>query len=155
MMSDICVRPIDPNSEDAGQLLAALDAYQSRLYPPASTHLLPAAALAQSGSVFIGAFVDGRLVGCCGYVRHEEGYGELKRLFVCPEARGRGVGERLLAELEVRACADGLVVLRLETGVRQPAAIRLCERTGYSRRGPFGSYPNDPLSVFMQKRLES
>jgi putative acetyltransferase len=152
-MSDICVKAIDPTSKEATHLLAALDEYQSGLYPPASTHLLPAEVLAQPGSVFLGAFANERLVGCCGYVRHEEGYGELKRLFVCPEVRGRGVGERLLTELEAHARADGIPVLRLETGVRQPASVRLCERMGFTRRGPFGNYLDDPLSVFMEKRL--
>ena len=47
----------------------------------------------------------------------------------------------------------GLPALRLETGVRQPAALRLYERAGYARRGPFGGYPDDPLSVFMEKLL--
>lgn len=151
-MSEFCVRAVDPNSPDATELLAALDEYQAGLYPPASTHLLPAAELARPGAVFLGAFVGGRMVGCGGYV-HCDGYGEMKRLFVRPNARGQGVGELLLAELERRARADGLPMLRLETGVRQPAALRLYERAGYARRGPFGDYPDDPLSVFMEKRL--
>jgi putative acetyltransferase len=151
-MSEFCVRAVDPNSPDATELLAVLDEYQSGLYPPASTHLLPAADLARRGAVFLGAFDGGRLVGCGGYVRCD-GYGEVKRLFVRPDARGRGVGEMLLAELERRARADGLPVLRLETGVRQPAAVRLYERAGYAQRGPFGDYSDDPLSVFMEKRL--
>ena len=151
-MNEVRVRVVDPNSPDAAELLAALDEYQSGLYPPASTHLLPAAELARPGAVFLGAFAGERMVGCGGYVRCD-GYGELKRLFVRPEARGRGVGELLVAELERRARADGLAALMLETGVRQPAAIRLYERAGYARRGPFGDYADDPLSVFMEKRL--
>lgn len=149
-MTEFRVQTVDPTN--AAELLAALDEYQSGLYPPTSTHLLPAAELAQG--VFLGAFADGRLVGCGGYVRHD-GYGELKRMFVRPEARGRCVGELLLAELERRAQAEGVTVLRLETGVRQPAAIRLYERAGYVRRGPFGGYTDEPLSVFMEKRLQS
>jgi putative acetyltransferase len=151
-MSEFCVRAIDPNSPEATELLAALDEYQSGLYPAESTHLLPAAELARPGAVFLGAFAGNRMVGCCGYVRCDE-YGEMKRLFVRPDARGRGVGELLVAELERRARADGLPVLRLETGVRQPAAVRLYERAGYARRGPFGGYSDDPLSVFMEKHL--
>lgn len=147
-MSEFRVQALDP--ADAAELLAALDEYQAGLYPPASTHLLPAAELARG--VFLGVLADGRLVGCGGYVRHD-GYGELKRMFVRPESRGRGVGELLLAELERLAQAEGISVLRLETGVRQPAAIRLYERAGYVRRGPFGSYADDPLSVFLEKRL--
>lgn len=149
-MSEVCVREADPNSPAAAELLAALDEYQAGLYPAASTHLLPAAELARPGAVFLGAFAGGRMVGCGGYVRCD-GYGELKRMFVRPDARGRGVGELLLAELERRAQAAGLPALRLETGVRQPAALRLYGRAGYARRGPFGDYPDDPLSVFLEK----
>src|SRR5690348_14942303 len=112
-MSEVCVREVDPNSPGAADLLAALDEYQAGLYPPASTHLLPAAELARPGAVFLGAFADGRLVGCGGYIRCD-GYGELKRMFVRPDARGCGVGAILLAELERRARADGVSVLRLE-----------------------------------------
>jgi putative acetyltransferase len=72
---------------------------------------------------------------------------------VCPEARGRGIGERLLAALEEHARSDGIPMLRGESGVHQPAALRVCERAGFVRCGPFGDYPDDPLSVFMEKQL--
>ena len=154
-MAEVCVRPVDPTTPAVAELLAALDAYQTALYPPASAHLLPAAALAAPGATFLGAFVAGQMVGCGGYVGHAGGYGELKRMFVRPAARGLGIGRRLLAALEAHAAAAGLSVLRLETGVRQPEALRLYERAGYTRRGPFGAYAPDPLSVFMEKRLNA
>src|SRR5690242_3112238 len=105
---------MDPTSARAAALLADLDAYQSALYPPASTYLLPAAELAGPGAAFLGAFVGGRLVGCCGSVTRPGGYVELKRLFVRPAARGRGVARALLAALEDRARAAGVPLLRLE-----------------------------------------
>ena len=76
-------------------------------------------------------------------------------MFVRPQARGLGIGRRLLAALEAHAVAAGLTVLRLETGVSQPEALGLYEGTGYKRRGPFGSYTADPLSVFMEKWLNA
>jgi putative acetyltransferase len=152
-MAEIDIRPVDPTTSAVAELLAALDSYQTALYPQESTHLLPAAALATPDAAFLGAFAGGQLVGCGGYVRHPGGYGELKRMFVRPEARGRGVGRRLLAALEAHAAAVGLTVLRLETGVAQPEALRLYEGAGYARRGPFGEYAADPLSVFLEKRL--
>jgi putative acetyltransferase len=152
-MDEICVRPVDPTTPAVAELLAALDAYQTALYPPASVHLLPAAALTLPDAAFIGGFVGERLIGCGGYVNHAGEYGELKRMFVHPDARGLGIGRRLLAALEAHAGAAGLTVLRLETGVRQPEALRLYEGAGYARRGPFGAYSPDPLSVFMEKRL--
>jgi len=152
-MDEICVMPVDPCSAGAIELIAALDSFLTALYPAESNHLLPPAALAQASAVFLGAFLGGQLVGCGGYVTRSGGYGELKRLFVCPQARGRRIGERLLAALEEQAKADGLSVLRLETGVYQPASLRVCERAGFVRRGPFGDYPDHPLTVFMEKRL--
>jgi putative acetyltransferase len=152
-LAEVCVRPVDPTAPAVAELLAALDAFQTALYPPASVHLLPAAALGAPGATFLGAFIARQLVGCGGYINHAGACGELKRMFVCPPARGLGIGRRLLAALEAHAAAAGLSVLRLETGVRQPEAVRLYERAGYMQRGPFGEYAADPLSVFMEKRL--
>jgi putative acetyltransferase len=132
-----------------------LDAYQTALYPAASLHLVPAAELGGADAVFLGAFAEGRLVGCGGYINRGGEYGELKRMFVRPEARGLGAGRRLLAALEAHAAAAGLGVLCLETGPEQSEALRLYERAGYSRRGPFGPYPDDPHCVFMEKRLDA
>ena len=73
-------------------------------------------------------------------------------MFVVPEARGRGIGRAILATIEAALPAHA-AALRLETGIRQEAAIRLYEAAGFRRRGPFGSYRDDPLSVFMEKPL--
>ena len=91
----------------------------------------------------------------CGAVVLSAQYGEVKRMFVKPKDRRHGVGNALLRFLEQEAVRRGCTLLRLETGVKQPAAIALYERSGFTRRGPFGSYPNDPLCVFMEKRLGS
>jgi putative acetyltransferase len=152
-VAEVVIRPADPTSAAVAELLAALDAYQSALYPAESVHLLPAVAFAAPGVAFLGAFLCDRLVGCCGYITHADGSGELKRLFVRPEARGLGIARQLFAALEVRAVAAGLTVLRLETGVSQPHSIRVCEAAGYTRRGPFANYPDDPNCVFMEKHL--
>ena len=55
--------------------------------------------------------------------------------------------------LESKAAELGSTLLTLETGPFQPEALSLYEACGYERRGPFGKYTDDPLSVFMQKRL--
>jgi len=103
----------------------------------------------------MGAFRDEHLVGCGAYVNHGGEYGELKRMFVRAEDRGLGIGRRILESLEAHAAAAGLGVLRLETGVSQPEAVRLYEEAGYTRRGPFGAYADDPLSLFLEKRLDA
>lgn len=56
-------------------------------------------------------------------------------------------------DLESRARAAGFTVARLEPGISQPEALGLYARAGYRRRGPFGDYADDPLSVFMEKAL--
>ena len=80
-------------------------------------------------------------------------YGEIKRMYVDPNARGRGVGRTLIEALESSLLVNGIDVARLETGVRQPEALALYERCGYVRIPPFGEYREDPLSVFLEKRL--
>jgi putative acetyltransferase len=97
--------------------------------------------------------VDGEAAGCGAFVDRGGEYAEVKRMFVLPSYRGLGVGRRLLGELEALARAAGLALARLEAGVSQPEALGLYESAGYRRRGPFGDYPDDPLSVFMEKRL--
>ena len=81
------------------------------------------------------------------------GYGELKRMYVPPEWRGRGLGAALLEFIEQQALANRRPVLRLETGNRQPEALRLYARAGFRECEPFGEYRPDPNSVFMEKML--
>ena len=92
----------------------------------------------------------GAPVGCGAIVLGAE-YGELKRMYVAGPSRGQGVAGAILRLLEAQARAAGCTVFTLETGPYQPEALRFYARHGYLRRGPYGDYPDDPLSVFMQK----
>jgi putative acetyltransferase len=154
-MANITVCVDDPVSADARGLIAQLDDYQASLYPSESNHLLPVEALRQPNVTFLLARVDGRAAGCGAFVNQGGAYGEVKRMFVAPEFRGLGLGRRILEELESRMRAAGLPLARLETGVWQPEALHLYEKSGYRRRGPFGGYPEDPLCVFMEKTLDT
>jgi len=78
-------------------------------------------------------------------------YGEIKRIYVNPSCRGQGVARRLLNALESASANAGCKLLLLETGPSSAEALGLYASLGYERRGPFGNYTNDPLSVFMQK----
>ena len=102
---------------------------------------------------FLVAHLDGVAVGCGGLRRHEGGVGELKRLWVDPGARGRGVARALVAQLEEEALRLGYRALVLETGLRQPEAIRLYESLGYGRRPLYGRYQDSPLSVCLGRDL--
>ena len=146
------------NFESANQpeviaLIAELDAYQDTLYPPESRHALDLASLTQPNVLFaVARDAAGQAMGCGAIVLGPE-FGELKRMFVSPTARGQGLAQRLLARLEAEAVARGCTLLTLESGPFQPEALGLYERCGFKRCGPFGGYADDPLSVFMHKAI--
>ena len=71
---------------------------------------------------------------------------EVKRMYVVPSARGRGIARRMLAHLEASAAASGADLVVLETGLRQPEAIGLYESSGYEPIAAFGYYRDAPLS---------
>jgi len=144
-----------PAQPDVIALIDELDAYQKPLYPLESHYGIDIAALAQPHVLFAVARDEARRAMGCAAIVVGPDYGELKRMFVRPQQRGGGVARALLAFLEARAAAQGCTLLTLETGIRQPEALGLYERSGFQRCGPFGNYPNDPLSVFMRKRIEA
>jgi putative acetyltransferase len=152
-MSQVTIVADDPAQPQVRQLIEALDAFLSSLYPPESNHLLPIDALRQPNVTFLTARLEEHVIGCGALVNHEGEYGELKRMFVLPEFRGLQVGRRILAELESRARESDLRLIRLETGVDQHNALALYENAGYRRIGPFGSFHEDPLCVYMEKHL--
>jgi putative acetyltransferase len=141
-----------PRQAEIARLLEALDAYQSALYPPQSNHFLDVEALAAPNVRFVVARRGATAVGC-GALRIDAGYGELKRMYVVPEARGHRLGRLILERIEEEARREGLRCLRLETGIRQPEALALYRAAGYVEREAFGEYAADPLSVFMEKIL--
>ena len=142
-----------PDQPEVIALIAELDAYQDTLYPPESRHSLDLHSLKQPNVIFVVARSEsGQAIGC-GAVVLGSGYGELKRMYVQPNCRGRGVARLVLGQLESEALARSCQLLKLETGPYQPEALALYRRCGYELRGPFGAYTNDPLSIFMQKSL--
>jgi putative acetyltransferase len=140
-----------PDQPDVHALLRQSDTYFASPYPAASNHLVDIAALSEPNVRFVVARRDGDAVGCGALVLGADGEAELKRMFVAPEARGLKLGSRILDALEAAATAEGVRVLRLETGMRQPEALALYRRRGYTERGPFGAYARDPLSTFFEK----
>jgi len=96
---------------------------------------------------------DEQAVGCGGITRFDDMRGEVKRMYVVPEARGRGLGRRLLEELEAEARRLGYESVVLETGDRQRAAVGLYEATGYARIPCYPPYDSRELSICYEKRL--
>jgi putative acetyltransferase len=143
----------DPLDPAASALLDASHALMHALFPSEANHYLKHDELKAPGIRFFVAEMDGRQVGCAA-LASRDGYGEVKSMFVDPSARGAGVAAALMARLEAEARAQGLAVMRLETGSQLDAAHRLYERFGFARRGPFGAYEDGPYNIFMEKRLE-
>ena len=96
---------------------------------------------------------DGTAVACGGVARFDAERGELKRMYVVPEQRGRGLGRRVLVELEAEARRLGYRALVLETGDRQPEAIGLYVAAGYERIPCYPPYDSRALSLCFEKRL--
>jgi putative acetyltransferase len=109
--------------------------------------------LIREGVVFFVARIGTTPVGCGGIQLYGREYGELKRMYVRPSFRRRGLGRQMLEQLAAHAAAHGVALLRLETGVHQTEAVRLYEGFGFRRRPPFPPYREDPLSAFFEKRL--
>jgi putative acetyltransferase len=131
---------------DAARLIAALNAELTALFPEAgATHFsLTGAQVEASEGAFLIAYLDGMAVGCGAVRRLEEVTAELKRMYVDPSVRGRGIGRALVAALEREARRLGMTTVVLETGTRLPAAIRLYESMGYARIPLFGEYLRSP-----------
>src|SRR5262249_25034154 len=123
------------------------------LYPPESRHAYSVEKLVREGVAFFVARHLDAPAGCCGLKLFGDGYGEVKRMFVRPALRGRGLGRRMLDHVADYARSRRVGVLRLETGIHQEEAIRLYERYGFVRRSPFGEYRVDPLSLYFEKTI--
>jgi putative acetyltransferase len=141
-----------PDQADVHTLIGELDAHLYSLYPPENVYAMDIASLLAPGVLFAvvrdGA---GSAVGCGAIVVKGE-YGEVKRMYVRPSARGQGLARQLIETLEAKAMEQGCRTFKLETGPTLTEALMLYERLGYQHCGPFGDYPDDPLSVFMEKK---
>ena len=141
-----------PRQDDVVALIRQSDALMQSLYPAESNHLVDIDALAQPQVHFFVAREDDRALGC-GALVVDGKRAEMKRVFVAPAARGKGIARLIMEALEREAAKLGVDLMQLETGIKQPEAIALYRKFGYVERGPFGSYRPDPLSLFMEKRL--
>jgi GNAT superfamily N-acetyltransferase len=102
---------------------------------------------------FLVAYAGSVPIGCTGIARVDEGTSELCRMYVVPSFRRKGVAAELLRRAEAVAAALGYSTMWLETGPRQPEAIRLYERHGYRPIRPWGRYRDHAGSLCFGKRL--
>ena len=133
-------------------LLTASDEFHAELYPPEGTFLLDVSALlAPNVTVFV-ARIDGQAVGMGALVEKDD-YAEVKRMFVLPGFRGRGIALGILQSLEAVAREHSVDRLQLETGPLQPEAIGMYVRYGFERMANFGEYADSEYSVCFAKQL--
>jgi putative acetyltransferase len=144
-------------TDEVRALIGALDQILAAEYTPEQRHGLALDQIFKPDIRFFLALSDGIAVGCGG-VAFIADFAEVKRMYVREAARGRGVAQALLVRIEAEARAAGFALLKLETGVRQIAALRFYERSGFQRCAAFGAYATmapeaTGTSVFLQKRL--
>ena len=142
-----------PDTPDALTLIDELESHLASLYPAESRHGYSVEKLLREQVAFFVVREDGIAAGCGGVQLFGREYGELKRMYVRPEFRGRGLGKLMLNHLADYARQQGVGLLRLETGIYQKEAIGLYEGFGFKRISPFGEYKEDPLSIFYEKRI--
>lgn len=140
------------------EVAALLEEHLSDMYavsPPESVHALDLDGLRGPGLAFWSAWEGGSLAGCGALKDHGDGSFELKSMRTASDGRGRGVGAAVLGFLLEQARARGGVRVLLETGAEDyfAPARRLYERHGFTVRGPFADYTDDPNSVFMELAL--
>ena len=143
----------DPRHPQATALLQESHQLMQDLFPAESNHYLSIDDLCTPDITFLTAMTDGEIIGT-GALADKGDYGEVKSMFVATSARGTGTAGAILRMIEDIAREKGHTYLRLETGDKLDAAHRLYERHGFTQRGPFGDYPEDPLSLFMEKLLK-
>ena len=152
-LNELTIAPEPFESADARRLVAALDAGLAALYPPEQRFgpNFKAHHAAEGRGTFLVARLDGEAAGCGAFTLLDPVTAEVKRMYVRPELRGRGIARAVLARLETLAAAMGARRLVLETGIHQQEAIRLYEGAGFRRVDCWGEYSGVPTSVCYEK----
>jgi putative acetyltransferase len=151
----IAIVPEPFDSADARRLIEALDAHLASRYTPEQRfgpNLKPAQVAPGLGT-FVVARMDGRPVGCGAVRLLDPTTVEVKRMYVDPEMRGRGIAREILAHLEGAGRTLGARRAVLETGVYQDEAIGLYRNAGYREVDCWGEYTTSPTSVCYEKAI--
>lgn len=148
----IIVARTDPHDPQATALLQSSHALMQSLFPPEDNFYMSIDDLCADNICFFTARENETVLGT-GALAVKDGYGEIKSMFVSEDARGKGVGDALLRQIEDQAKIEFLRILKLETGNVLHAAHRLYARHGFIPCERFGDYVDAPSSIFMEKTL--
>ncbi|MEM7359930.1 MAG: GNAT family N-acetyltransferase [Pseudomonadota bacterium] len=144
-----------PPGEEIINLLIEHHHHMLSLSPPESVHALDTQALKSADVTFWGAWIDGELAGCGGLLQLDPQHGEIKSMRTAQRFLRQGVAVRILESVITEATTRGYQRLSLETGSDKAfrPARELYLRHGFAECAPFGSYSEDPHSVFMTLKL--
>jgi GNAT superfamily N-acetyltransferase len=144
---ELVFRAVGYHDPDAAKLIAEVQQEYVIRYGGHDSTPVDAAEFAPPLGLFVVGYADGKAVVCGGWRAHDaieprftDGDAEVKRMYVVPAARRRGLARLMLAELERTARAAGRRRMILETGSAQPEAIALYESDGYTAITKFGVY---------------
>lgn len=152
MMTSVVITRTDSSNPDFRTLVALLD--QELLVRDGEEHVFYASfnKLDNIAHVVV-AYADHTAVGCGALRKFSEDSAEVKRMFVLPAHRGKGIAGAVLVELENWAREQGFAACILETGEKQPEAIRLYQKGGYIRIPNYGQYQGISNSICMRKSI--
>ncbi len=146
------VVPGSPRERQATALLQASHALMQSLFASEDNHYLSIDDLCVPEISFFIAKEGETTLGCAA-LANRGSYGEIKSMFVDPNARGKGVAHKLMHRLDAQARSLGLAELKLETGDKLEQAHSLYRAHGFVDCAPFGDYEASDASVFMTKTL--
>ena len=146
-MPPLVLRPVDLAEPSAARLARAMSDELAELYGDGGASPVAPGDFRGSQAVFLVGSVEGEDVVCGGLRVRCEGVGEIKRMYVAPASRGRGLARSLLRVLFARARDVGLGRVQLETGALPPAAAGLYASEGFTPITAYGHFREDPRSL--------
>ena len=146
------LKEVSPYEPEVLRFIDLLNQHNLSFYPPEVCHLDPPEILAKENCIVIGAYNHLELWGM-GAIKFFDDYSEIKRMFVPPKYRGKGVARLILNKLIEITKKKGLPKVRLETGSKFRPAVQLYKRNGFQVCGPFGPYKKGPKNMYMERQI--
>ena len=152
MIENVVVSLGDPKHHEVILLLKESQNLLIKLFPPEDNYAFSIDELCAENVKFFVASFNKKIIGC-GAISIKPDYGEIKSMFVDKSMRGNGVAQKILDQINLEAKKEKLKVLRLETGLKLEAAVRIYIRNGFSFCNCFGEYVENKTSIFMEKSI--
>jgi len=144
-------------ADDTVEMVLEVDAYTRTLYPAECCYGLQPRQLEDPQIHFFVIRENGYPVACGGIKIFDDNaddcFTEVKRMYVRSQNRGKGLARFLLQHLETLSKELGFHIMRLETGVKQPDAIALYEKMGFSRCPTYGDYATNDVNLYYEKHI--